>query len=156
MRSKAHWGYSKSFLAACADELHLAPAAIESGLAWRVAVEDGHVVGLYGLERCDRDRVELAALFVEPGRIGSGIGRHLVADAVRVAGRLGYEHIIIQGDPNAEGFYLAMGATQTGYRESGSIPGRSLPLFEIRVGPERAGPGDPDRDAGDRHEHKTG
>ena len=44
---------------------------------------------------------------------------------------------MIQGDPNAEGFYLRCGAVRIGERESASIPRRMLPLFEIRLGDHR-------------------
>lgn len=46
---------------------------------------------------------------------------------------LGATKLIIQGDPNAERFYLAAGAVLTGTRESGSIPGRYLPTFAINL-----------------------
>jgi len=41
--------------------------------------------------------------------------------------------MIIQGDPNAEGFYRAMGAERIGEQESHSIPGRMLPLFSLSL-----------------------
>ena len=44
---------------------------------------------------------------------------------------LGAECLIVQGDPNAESFYRAAGGICTGQSESGSVPGRFLPLFRI-------------------------
>ena len=41
---------------------------------------------------------------------------------------------MIQGDPNASKFYEAAGARLVGTRESGSVPGRDLPLYEIDIG----------------------
>jgi hypothetical protein len=35
--------------------------------------------------------------------------------------------------PNAEGFYRKMGAERVGETPSGSIPGRMLPLMQVRV-----------------------
>ena len=62
---------------------------------------------------------------------GIRVGRRLIEDAILAARRRDYDRIVIQGDPNAEGFYLAIGAKRAGERESGSIPGRFLPVFEI-------------------------
>ncbi len=132
MRSKAYWGYDPAFIAACADELRVdANALADPAQVWRVATLDARIAGVYGLVPVDTEVVELEALFVEPGDIGSGVGRLLIDDAVAVARARGFGRILIQGDPNAEGFYLAVGARRAGERESGSIPGRFLPLFEI-------------------------
>ena len=132
LRSKAHWGYDPDFLAACKDELSVSANAItEPHLRWKVAIDGGRVLGFFGHARKHDDSAELEALFVEPDAIGSGIGRLLLDDAVAYAESSGFKRMTIQGDPNAEGFYLAMGARQTGSRESGSIPGRMLPVFEI-------------------------
>jgi hypothetical protein len=62
-----------------------------------------------------------------------GVGRRLIRDAIDVVAAMSGESLLIQGDPNAEAFYLAAGAKRIGDRESGSIAGRLLPLFEIEV-----------------------
>jgi GNAT superfamily N-acetyltransferase len=133
-RSKAHWGYDPAFLDACADELRIDPPALDDARqVWRVAVDDRRIAGVYGLVPLDADTAELEALFVEPDAIGAGIGACLVDDALREARARGYRRLIIQGDPNATGFYAAMGAVRIGERESASIPGRFLPLFELCI-----------------------
>ncbi len=132
LRSKAHWGYDEAFIAACRDELSVKPAAInDPHQCWRVATDGNRVLGYYGMSPIDDQEAELEALFVTPEAIGTGVGRRLVDDALETASSLGFAKIVIQGDPNAEGFYLAMGATRTGDRESGSIRGRYLPVFEL-------------------------
>lgn len=134
LRSKAHWGYDADFLKACKDELAISPDMIaNTRMHWIVATNTDRVLGFYGLVPASEECAELEALFVEPDAIGGGVGRLLVRDASARASRDGYARIIIQGDPNAEGFYLAMGATRIGERESGSIPGRMLPLFQINL-----------------------
>jgi GNAT superfamily N-acetyltransferase len=75
----------------------------------------------------------LDALFVEPAHIGTGIGRLLIQHALQTLADCGAVRLIIQGDANATEFYKAAGARQTGARESGSIPGRYLPLFESEI-----------------------
>ncbi len=136
MRSKAYWGYDPAFIEACADELRIGTDdLLDPTQVWRVACSGERITGVYGLAPVDTEVVELEALFVEPGDIGSGVGRRLVDDAISVARSKGFARILIQGDPNAEGFYLAVGAKRAGERESGSIPGRFLPLFEIGLTP---------------------
>ncbi|WP_405219899.1 GNAT family N-acetyltransferase [Lentisalinibacter sediminis] len=116
----------------CKSELTLEPARIDADqYHCFVAVDEGETAGFYALERLAGGEYELEALFVEPGRIGSGIGRALIDHAKRTASRFGATRLVIQGDPHADDFYLAAGARQIGHRESDSIPGRYLPLFEI-------------------------
>jgi predicted N-acetyltransferase YhbS len=134
LRSKGHWGYSQGFLDACRSELtvdatRLGTAEYQSF----VAVDGDSIVGFYILERVSAGSFELEALFVEPEHFGSGVGRLLIQHAVRKLSEHGVERFIIQGDPHATEFYVAAGARQVGTRESNSIPGRELPLFEIEI-----------------------
>ncbi|MDX1500195.1 MAG: GNAT family N-acetyltransferase [Woeseiaceae bacterium] len=136
-RSKAHWGYPPEFLEACTEELTIDQARLADGnYPCFVAEHAGTVLGFYALDRISDSLVELDALFVEPANIRSGIGRALVRHAVAEARALGARRLVIQGDPNAAGFYTAMGARPCGERESASIPGRMLPLFEIDLAVE--------------------
>jgi hypothetical protein len=64
-------------------------------------------------------------------RSGTGAGRRLFEHASRTASELGFTQLSIEADPNAEGFYLAMGATRLGERRSPS--GRSLPLLVVET-----------------------
>ena len=136
LRSKGHWGYSDAFLDACRDELTVDGERIGND-DYRVVVaeRDGGLAGFYTLECQGKvaGEWELGALFVEPAAIGSGVGRRLTEHALDTLRAADARRVVIQGDPNATDFYLAMGATQTGTRESGSVPGRQLPLFEIRL-----------------------
>ena len=132
MRSKAYWGYSAEFMEACVDELSVSPGSIEhSDCHYVVAVLDGKVVGFYKLEGQSANEIELGALFVDPSHIGTGVGRALVERAKHHALTLGANKLKVQGDPNADKFYLAVGGKLTGRKESGSVPGRFLPTFQI-------------------------
>lgn len=134
VRAKAHWGYSAEFMAACRDELSVSVAVIgDPRNATGVAREATRPVGFYLARPLDDGVWDLDALFVEPEYIGTGIGCMLFRDAVEVARSRCVERIVIQSDPNAEGFYLAMGAVKTGEKESGSIAGRYLPLLELKL-----------------------
>ncbi|MGP3910072.1 GNAT family N-acetyltransferase [Nonomuraea sp. 10N515B] len=130
-RSKAYWGYDKTFMAACREELTVLASQVEARRAM-VADQDGRVLGFVTVEG-DPPEGELGMLFVEPDAIGQGIGRLLFEHAVAGARGLGFARLVIEADPHAEPFYLAMGATRIGMTPSGSIPGRSLPLLAVAV-----------------------
>jgi len=134
MRSKADWGYSPDFMNACREELSYTAEQIESKLfCFGLAEIDNTVIGFHAIEQLGDGLFELDALFVEPDWIGHGIGRALIGDACKSALLLGGKTLQIQGDPNAEAFYRAAGGVLTGTRESGSISGRFLPIFEITL-----------------------
>jgi GNAT superfamily N-acetyltransferase len=133
LRSKAHWGYSPAFMAACRAELTYSGARIDSpSCTFAVAERSDEPVGFYALYASAAE-LELEALFVEPAHIGSGIGRALMRHAVAEAVRQGAARLVIQGDPHAAAFYEAAGCVQVGTRESASIPGRMLPLYALAL-----------------------
>ncbi|MEU1487335.1 GNAT family N-acetyltransferase [Streptomyces sp. NPDC005752] len=132
LRSKAHWGYDEAFLAACVDELTVREGDTEGGRT-AVAEGDGRVLGFATLSG-EPPEGALGMMFVEPDAIGRGVGRILFEHTMAQAGRLGFEALTIDADPNAEPFYTAMGAVRIGATPSGSVPGRELPLLRIVFG----------------------
>ena len=132
-RSKLYWGYSDQFMQACLEELTLDQRYIKSNPTFVIEVE-GNTIGFYSLEHISASEAELSYLFVEPTFIGKGYGRKLMVHAQHKARDLGYNQIIIQGDPNAEQFYRAAGGSVVGTRKSTSISDRELPLFRINLG----------------------
>ncbi|MEV0973164.1 GNAT family N-acetyltransferase [Microtetraspora glauca] len=131
IRSKAYWGYDEEFMAACRDELTISASRVGTVRA-TVAERDGRVLGFGTLEG-EPPEGALGMLFVAPDTIGQGVGRLLYEHAVATARDLGFTRLTIDADPNAEAFYLAMGAVRIGGTPSGSIPGRVLPLLEVTV-----------------------
>lgn len=129
LRSKGYWGYDEEFLFACRDELTVRPADV--GARRTLVVEEaGHVLGFTTLDG-EAPQGALGMMFVEPAAIGRGVGRLLFERTMEQARRLGFVRLTIDADPNAEPFYVAMGAIRIGVTPSGSIPGRELPLLEI-------------------------
>jgi GNAT superfamily N-acetyltransferase len=128
LRSKAVWGYAEQFMAACREELTLTKGDLGELFVKEV---DSQVVGLYSLQHLSATHVELGYLFVEPAQLRRGHGKDLILDAVRRGAAAGYTTLVIQGDPHAVDFYVAVGAKQIGTRESDSVPGRFLPLFAL-------------------------
>ena len=130
LRSKAVWGYSAAFMEACRDELQVEPDAVSDTT---VCTRDGRVVGFYTLVNLSETRAELEALFIEPDALRQGVGSALLDHARDEARSRGVTEVEIQGDPNADAFYRKHGAEQVGTRPSGSIEGRALPLYLLRV-----------------------
>lgn len=134
LRSKGIWGYDHAFLEACRDELTVAPDVIEERRTIAAVDGSGRAVGFATLEGEPPDG-ELGMLFVEPDRIGTGVGGMLWRDAARRAAALGFRSLRIEADPGAAPFYETMGARVVGTTPSGSIPGRRLPvlLFDVSL-----------------------
>jgi GNAT superfamily N-acetyltransferase len=132
LRSKAHWGYDADFLAACRDDLTLSADDIASSPVYVCDGEDA-LLGYYRLVLQDDGVAELDALFVEPTAMGQGVGRRLWHHAVATATQVGCSEMVWQSDPQAEGFYLAMGARGAGESESTVSPGRMLPLMRFQL-----------------------
>jgi GNAT superfamily N-acetyltransferase len=133
LRSKGHWGYDEQFLTACRAELTVRPEQCD-GVHAVVAAAGTALLGFYRLAG-EAPVGELADLFVDPDAIGSGVGATLWAHAVDRARAMGMSRLVIDADPNAEGFYAHMGARQVGTVPSGSIAGRYLPRLELALEP---------------------
>ena len=125
--SKAYWGYDDAFMEACRAELTVTPSDFERA-SIRVAEQDGSLVGFHAV-----DNHEVLWFFVAPGRIRTGVGAALFADACAIARARGLSELRIEAEPNAAPFYEHVGATRVGVAPSASIPGRDLPLFTIDV-----------------------
>lgn len=125
LRSKAIWGYSPEFIAACRAELTLGPGDLATT---RVAERRGHRVGVVQVTTEDT-AATLDKLFVEPHEIGTGVGRLLYAEAVKMARAAGASELVVAADPGAAGFFTRMGARPEGEAPSGCIPDLVLPRF---------------------------
>jgi GNAT superfamily N-acetyltransferase len=131
LRSKAVHGYSSEFLEACREELTITPARLATE-AILVAEGLGRRLG-FAAVAVDGDSADLVDLFVEPDQRGSGVGSHLLKAAAETARSSGATRLEIEADPYAEDWYRKRGAERIGEAPSGSIPGRMLPLLELRL-----------------------
>ena len=108
--AKRYWGYPESWIQHCRDSLTITPALVRNSRVY-AAVSGGEPCAFYALTGAGG---ELEHLWVSPGWIGSGVGRLLFEHAMREAARRGASAVTIEADPNAEGFYLRMGARRVG------------------------------------------
>jgi GNAT superfamily N-acetyltransferase len=135
-RSKAVWGYDAGFMALMPAALGVAGEAIATGDVWVAAEADGQIAGVVALAPGDEPgTLDLNKLFIEPRHIRGGVGRALLAHAIAEARRRGAERLTILADPNAAGFYERNGAARIGEAPSDAVPGRLLPLYEVRLYP---------------------
>lgn len=132
LRSKAYWGYSAVFMAAARAEMTITREQLERDTTY-VFEAGGVAKGFYKLRGVTSEQVELTDLFLAPEGIGFGWGRLLWRHAVEMARNLGYRQMTWESDPNAEGFYLRMGAVRTGEVASSVVPGRVLPRMCYRL-----------------------
>lgn len=130
LRSKAYWGYDAAFMKACVAELTLTKADI-SNYPTIVVLSKGELVGVARITLSDPAILE--ELFIDPDFMGQGAGRTLFnwcADTARAAG---CTSLILDADPQAEPFYLAMGSIRIGLAASGSIKNRFLPQMSYKL-----------------------
>ena len=129
VRSKAVWGYDAEFLAACREELTIAPVDIIDSCV-QVAEVGGVLAGVCQLTFAN-SRANLEKLFVDPLYLGRGVGKRLYCWAEHLARRSGASEMSIEADPGAAPFYRRMGALHDGTVASGSIPGRRIPRLRV-------------------------
>jgi N-acetylglutamate synthase-like GNAT family acetyltransferase len=128
-RSSMHHPMYRELLATHPDAIELPAEQITAGLV-RVAEQSGVVVGFAVLLERSGDACELDGLFVEPDRMRAGIGRRLVEDAKRIARERGATRIDVVANPQAVGFYEAVGFNRAGEAQTrfGSAPRMSLSI----------------------------
>ncbi len=127
--AKAHWGYPPDWLAAWDSDLVMTSASIERYPTF-VASLEGEVVGVCQVQEAD-GRAMLENVWVDPRCHRRGVGRALVEHA-RVFARA---IMAIVADPNAEGFYMRLGAKRIGVVPAPmpGAPDRVLPLLELEA-----------------------
>jgi GNAT superfamily N-acetyltransferase len=111
--AKRQWSYPDEWMALWTEALTITPASIAAHEVF-VAELHGLTVGFYTL-MVARNRWQLDHLYVRPSHMGRGIGRHLFEHATHRLRDLAPDAtLFIEADPNAEPFYLRMGAKRIG------------------------------------------
>lgn len=117
----------------------------DTGVVNLVAEDDGGVTGwaCHGPYRDGEVRTrdaELYALYVDPGRVGEGIGRALLDEAVRGCAAAGHARVylwVLKGNRRARRFYERAGFEADGAEEPFEADGVAVP--EVRYVRELAG-----------------
>jgi len=112
LSAKALWGYSAQQLALWSSELRITRETIVSQPTF-VAEENALPVGVAQL---DTKALPWAVecLWVHPSAVRRGVGSLLVRHLLAHARTNGQSALRVDSDPNAEGFYLHLGARRVG------------------------------------------
>ena len=110
--AKRHWGYPETWIAQWQAELTITPEFIANNEVL-VAVTDGEIAGCCALVSSG-SLAELEHMWIDPRQMGQGVGRALFEHAKDRGRALGLAELELSADPNAEGFYLRMGAEPIG------------------------------------------
>lgn len=129
--SKAYWGYDSDFIEACRDALTISEKHISSNLVY-VLEDSSKIIGFFSLT-INNVKNELDSLFIKPEYIGKGYGRLLWNSIIRIAKEAGITEFTIDADPNAEEFYIKMGAIRIGEVNSTVFVNRTLPLLKVTL-----------------------
>ena len=109
MRSKSHWGYPQEWRDHWRAELTILPNYIEQNSLVVANCQCG-ICGFFGLEFFEASSARLQHLWIDPPFIGKGFGRQLFERPCDLAKGSGCNSLELVADPNAEPFYLHMGA----------------------------------------------
>ncbi|MCF8068060.1 MAG: GNAT family N-acetyltransferase [Desulfobacterales bacterium] len=129
--AKRHWNYPEAWITRWTDELTITPRYITNHEIY-IAECDDIFTGFYAAVSAEKNTWEVDHLWILPAYMGRGIGKILFKHAVRLIQSNNGHLLKIVSDPNAEGFYLKMGAIRIG--EFPSKPeGRVLPLLHLKI-----------------------
>lgn len=129
IRSKSYWNYSAGQIEEWRDDLTITPNYIDDACVYILFV-DSQLIGYYSYLKLDADKVKLDNIFLEPDCIGKGLGIIMMNHLIENVKNLGYSKVVLDSEPNAEGFYKNYGFKVTGRLES-SITDRFLPIMEL-------------------------
>lgn len=114
LAAKRHWDYPLRWLELWRSDLTIQPEFIANPAHTVVKAQRGaQTLSFYALA-CAAEQAALEHLWVLPAAMGQGVGRMLFQHAMQEARRRGATALAITADPNAEGFYLRMGARRVG------------------------------------------
>jgi len=132
--AKRYWGYPEHWIQHWQTELTILPDFIANNEVF-VAEQEGKLVGFYALVM-QKENAELEHLWLLPEQIGKGIGKQLFLHAMERAALRNARQVGISADPNAENFYLKMGAARSGSTTSEiDRQPRILPRLKVEVDP---------------------
>jgi GNAT superfamily N-acetyltransferase len=132
-RSKAYWGYDAAFMEGVREQLTPSESYLAEGRVFLAEAPDGAILGFYGFLYED-EKLWLYDMFITPEAIRTGIGRMLWNHALDLARATSEPAFFIESDPNAEDFYLKMGAVRDGQRIAAGS-GRILPVMRYDLEP---------------------
>lgn len=132
--AKAFWDYPPAQLEAWREALSPSVASIADNPTLVAMVDEAQAA--FCQVRLGADAATLEHLWVHPQYVGKGLGRALLAHAMRHLATLGIERLDIDADPHAEGFYRRCGAIKWGVIPApiAGQPDRVRPQMRLATG----------------------
>jgi N-acetylglutamate synthase-like GNAT family acetyltransferase len=130
--SKKSWGYTKEQIESWIPDLIATAKTLENREYWLAKNQDNVSVFVYSISCRETDIYELEDCWVSPKMKGKGFGRIMFMHLVSNLRDKNAKKLKIVSDPNAKGFYLAMGAQIVG-QQSSNLPNRFLPVLELQL-----------------------
>jgi ribosomal protein S18 acetylase RimI-like enzyme len=130
--AKRHWRYPEGWIELWAPALTILPGFVGENEVW-VAMAGEQEIAFYALSG-EGAEASLEHLWVLPERMGRGVGARLFSHAVSRSRERGFSLLLIESDPNAQGFYERMGARKVRenvYCLEGAT--RALPVLEMTL-----------------------
>lgn len=127
--SKAHWGYDEPFLDRFMEIFSITEEYLDESTT-KLAYDTSELIGFFSFihkEGC----FELDNLFLHPDHIGKGMGNKLWKLVCETSQNYKQMEFIIMSDPNAEQFYVKMGAEKIGLRPSPM--NRHVPVLKYKI-----------------------
>ena len=112
--AKAHWGYPAHWMEEWRDSLAVREERISADEYLVACSDDGQPVGVCAVSGAPGAEWWLKHLWVLPAWQGRGIGRRLFQAAAAHVREWEGAWFDLHADPNAEGFYLRLGAVRIG------------------------------------------
>lgn len=138
--AKGYWDYPEAYFETWKNELTISPDYIEKNDV-HVYQLGRTVAGYYSIVNLPEDvaisgiRLTkgfwLEHMFVNPPKIGKGIGSKLFRHLVKRCEEVGISEVGILADPNSRGFYEKMGCLYVGEFPS-TIKNRTTPYLTLR------------------------
>ncbi len=100
-----------------------------------VTERDGRIIGFYGLSGSP-PHVRLAYLYVDPDKVRLGLGTALWHHAIQTASQLGYAELQLTSDPNAEAFFIKLGARRFA-KTASPLEGQELPVLRFPLASDK-------------------
>jgi GNAT superfamily N-acetyltransferase len=127
-RSKAYWEWPEGYLLDAIPLLQITPSCLTSKHCFEVVMKSGELVGFLSINEREA-RVVIDNLWIAPEHIRRGIGRAAMLFAIGLARACGWTQLWVLPDPPAEGFYKALGFSDTGERVPSRV--RGGPIFAV-------------------------
>lgn len=121
-RSKAYWDWPEQYLSRAIPLHRITSPYLDSNRCFEIFTKSGVLAGFLSVSE-DGTRVVIDNLWVAPEYIRRGIGKSAMYFIFELARARGWRELWVFPDPPAEGFYRALGFSDSGERVASRVSG---------------------------------